>query len=272
MPQSVLPRTPEAEVTASAEDAAAYDRMDHTAVNRAFVDDLLAELTAAGLSERLRDGLNPLRLLDVGTGAGRIPIELGRRPIFARMILADASEAMLARAKKNVFAAGLQGGIRLRQTRADDLPFEEGEFHAVVSNSLLHHLTRPAEVLREAARTLKPGGLLFFRDLVRPRDAAEVDALVAEHAANEEPAARELLRASLHAAYTPDELTDLLAEAGVPNVAVRLTSDRHVTLSGCPRPAEHGAPEHGAPGDGSPEDGSPEGGSEKSELSDAGKA
>ncbi|MFH5806784.1 class I SAM-dependent methyltransferase [Alienimonas sp. DA493] len=238
MPQSVLSRTPEAEVTASADDAAAYDRMDHAAVNRAFVDDLLPALAAADLAERLRDGLNPLRLLDLGAGTGRIPIELGRRPIFARMMLVDASEAMLARAKKNVFASGLQGGVRLRQARADDLPFEDGQFHTVVSNSLLHHLTRPAAVLREAARVLAPGGLLFFRDLVRPADAAALDALVAQHAAHEEPAARELLRASLHAAYTVEEMEALLAEAGVNHVTVERTGDRHMTLSGCPNPAE----------------------------------
>jgi len=238
MSQTELPRTPEAEVTASADDAAAYDRMDHAAVNRAFVDDLLTALADAGLAERLRDGLNPLRLLDLGTGTARIPIELGRRPIFARMMLTDASESMLARAKKNVFASGLQGGIRLRQARADELPFEEGEFHAVISNSLLHHLARPAEVLREAVRTLRPGGLLFFRDLIRPRDAAAVNALVEAHAADEEPVAREMFRASLHAAYTAEELEALLAEADVLKVTVERTGDRHVTLCGQPKPAD----------------------------------
>ena len=234
MPPSELPRTPEAEVTASAEEAAAYDRMDHAAVNRAFVDDFLAALAAAGLAEKLRDGLNPLRLLDMGAGTGRIPIELGRRPVFARMVLADASAPMLAKARKNVFAAGLQGGVRLRECRADALPFEDGEFDAVMSNSLLHHLADPAAALREAGRVLKPGGLLFVRDLTRPASAAAVDALVNEHAADEEPEARDLLRASLHAAYTPDELEALLADAGLAGVRVERRGDRHVDLIGPP--------------------------------------
>ena len=239
MLQSVMPRTPEAEVTASADDAADYDRMDHTAVNRAFVDDLLAELSTDGLADRLRDGLNPLRLLDLGTGTARIPIELGRRPIFARMMLTDASEPMLARAKKNVFAAGLQGGVRLKETRAEELPFEAEEFHAVVSNSLLHHLSHPERALREAIRVLKPGGLLFVRDLVRPTDGEAADLLVETYAKHEAPVARKLLHASLHAAYTVDELTALLHEAGVRDgrVTVERTGDRHVTLCGRPKPA-----------------------------------
>ena len=237
MPRFVLPRTPEAEVTASAEDAAAYDRMDHALVNRAFVNDLLAALADAGLAERLRDGLNPLRVLDLGAGTARIPIELGRRPIFARMMLTDASEPMLARAKKNVFAAGLQGGVRLREARAEALPFEAEQYHAVISNSLLHHLIRPAEALREAVRVLKPGGLLFMRDLVRPADGATLNGLVEHHAAAEAPVGQELLRASLHAAFLVEELEALLEEAGVEHVDVTLTGDRHVTLCGRPKPS-----------------------------------
>ncbi|MEM9703463.1 MAG: methyltransferase domain-containing protein, partial [Planctomycetota bacterium] len=167
-------------------------------------------------------------------------IELGRRPIFARMMLTDASEPMLARAKKNVYTAGLQGGIRLREARADDLPFDDGEFHAVICNSLMHHLEKPVEAFREAARVLRSDGLLFFRDLVRPRDAAAVDAMVAEHAADEEPAARTMFRDSLHASYTPEELAGLLDEAGVRNVTVERTGDRHVTLAGCPNRADGG--------------------------------
>ena len=231
---------------ASPAEVAAYDRMGHAAVNRAFVDDLLAALHAADLAGRLRDGLNPLRLLDVGTGTGLIPIELGRRPVFARMTLTDASAAMLARARKNVFASGLQGGTRLRECRAESLPFEDGTFHAVVSNSVLHHLSDPAAALREAARVLAPGGLLFVRDLRRPDTSGAVDALVAEYAADEEPDARELLRASLHAAYTPDELDALLTEAGVANVAAEPTGDRHVTLSGVPIKPGGGDPGGGA--------------------------
>ena len=228
-----LPRTPEAEVMDAPEEAAAYDRMDHAAVNRAFVDDLLAALKATDLGERLRDGLDPLRLLDVGTGTALIPIELGRRPIFARMMLTDASEPMLARARKNVFASGLQGGTKLREARAEALPFEDGEFHAVVSNSLLHHLSDPVGAFREMARVLRPGGLLFVRDLTRPGTKRAADELVDVHT-DGDAVGRALFRDSLHAAYTLDELEGLLTEAGLTAVRVEKTSDRHVTLCGTP--------------------------------------
>ena len=252
MPDSPLPRTPEGEAVASMEGAEAYDRMNHAEVNRRFVDDVLAACRdepagdpPGSLKDRLRDGLNPLRVLDVGTGTGRIPIELGRRPLFVRVTLTDASEGMLARARKNVFASGLHGGMRLERADARGLPFEDGAsgtdgggpagFGAVMSNSLLHHLETPEDLtaaLAEMARVLEPGGLLFLRDLRRPGSADEVDRLVERHAAGEDAAGRELLRASLHAAFTAGELTDALAAAGAGWARAGETGDRHVTLVG----------------------------------------
>ena len=243
MSTALLPRTPEGEVMASPAEVAAYDRMDHAGVNRAFADDFLDAFKDAGLGGKLRDGLNPARILDVGTGTGLIPIDIGRRPIFARVTLTDASAEMLVRAKKNVFASGLQGGFRLSEARADELPFEDGAFDAVICNSVLHHLENPAAALAEAVRVLAPGGLLFVRDLRRPEMDGEVHRLVELYAAGEEPDARDLLRASLHSAYTPEELEDLLAEAGVEHVRVESNGDRHVTLCGVPKPAGQPSPD-----------------------------
>ena len=234
MSESRLSRTPETEVMASYDDVLAYDRMDHAAVNKAFADDFLAAFRDAGPGEKLRDGLNPPRILDVGTGTGLIPIDIGRRPIFARITLTDASEEMLARAKKNVFASGLHGGFRLQHCDAADLPFEDGTFDAVISNSLVHHLSDPVAALGEMARVLTGPGLVFVRDLVRPETAAEADALAERYGGNEEPVARELLRDSLHAAYTAEELEELWHAAGLDGVTVRRTGDRHVTLHGTP--------------------------------------
>ena len=75
----MLPRTLEPEVMDTREEAVDYDSMDHSGVNRVFVDDLLTANQAAGFDA---DSLTePLRILDVGTGTAQIPIELCRRPI-----------------------------------------------------------------------------------------------------------------------------------------------------------------------------------------------
>src|ERR687886_37676 len=91
----MLPRVLEPEVMDTSEDARDYDAMDHSAVNRAFVEDFLG----------VWDGLNPV--LDVGTGTAQIPIELCRRSPAARVVGIDLAEHMLAVARDNIRRAGL---------------------------------------------------------------------------------------------------------------------------------------------------------------------
>ena len=158
------------------------------------------------------------------------------------MLASDLGEHMLRHARANVARAGLEGRVEVARADAKALHFPDGVFDLVVTNSLVHHLPSPHEALREAWRVLAPGGVLFVRDLARPDDADAVEALVARYGVPAPDAARsaadaardarqaELLRASLHAALTPDELAREAALAGVPSPDPARSSDRHVTL------------------------------------------
>lgn len=64
----MLKRRLEPEVMDTSEDARDYDSMDHSTVNRVFVDDFLAFARSSGFDARLVDLLRPSRVLDVGTG------------------------------------------------------------------------------------------------------------------------------------------------------------------------------------------------------------
>ena len=77
---------------------------------------------------------------------------------------------MLAVGRDNVERAGLHDRIRLERCDAKRLPHTTGAFGAVISNSIVHHIPEPAEVLAEMARVTAPGGVLFVRDLLRPDD------------------------------------------------------------------------------------------------------
>lgn len=199
-------------------EAEEYDRMDHAAVNAAFVDAVLAH--EPDLS----------RALDVGTGTARIPLELAGRSPAAHVTAIDLSPAMLAVARRNVAAAGLTGRVTLVRGDSKGIAGPDGAYTCVMSNSIVHHIPEPAKALAEMARVLAPGGLLFVRDLFRPRDRAELERLVAAYAARDTASQRKLFADSLAAALTVDEVRALVRSFGVSASAVSATSDRHWTL------------------------------------------
>src|SRR5690606_3896659 len=113
----------------------------------------------------------------------QIPIETCRQTPEGRILAVDAAIEMLELARYNLEIAGVTQRVRLAHIDAKTLPYATAQFGVVMSNSIVHHIPEPAGVLAEAVRVLKPGGLIFFRDLLRPDSDAEVERLVALYAA-----------------------------------------------------------------------------------------
>lgn len=236
----MLPRTLEPEVMDTAEEAADYNAMDHSTVNRSFVDEFLLEwnnqpdahpggdAAKRGANERGRT----FEVLDVGTGTALIPIELAQRDFVCHITAIDLAGEMLKLARRNVAVAGLEQVITPELVDAKGLPYPEGAFDAVISNSIVHHIPEPQTTLTEMLRVLRPGGLLFVRDLLRPATDSEVEHLVTAYAGNESPRQQQLFRQSLHAALTVAEMGALLGRLGLPAAWVRQSSDRHWTIVG----------------------------------------
>jgi ubiquinone/menaquinone biosynthesis C-methylase UbiE len=215
----MLQRVLETEAMDSAEQAQDYNSMDHGEVNRVFATDLLA----AGLVAD--DG----EILDLGTGTALIPIELCRRVHNAKVLAVDMAEHMLALGRQNVEKAGLAGRIRLERVDAKRLPYRDGQFAAVISNSIIHHLSDPSIAINEAWRVTASGGLIFFRDLFRPDNEAVIYNLVETYAAGANQRQQQMLADSFRAALTVEEVRQLIIPLGAPPESVRATSDRHWT-------------------------------------------
>jgi len=215
----MLQRVLETEAMDSAEEALDYDSMDHGEVNRIFAADLLA----AGLAAE--DG----EILDLGTGTALIPIELCRRVPNSRVLAVDAAEHMLAIGRQNVEKAGLADRIRLERVDAKRLPYRDGQFATVISNSIIHHLSNPSAAINETWRVTASGGLIFFRDLFRPDNEAVVRRLVETYAAGANQRQQQMLADSFRAALTVEEVRQLIIPLTAPPETVRATSDRHWT-------------------------------------------
>src|SRR5262245_29539943 len=107
------------------------------------------------------DAVRPRDLLDIGTGTGRILEIVGARVELALGI--DQSREMLAVARVNLERAGLENGsVRLGDMYRLALP--DASFDAVVIHQVLHYADRPAEAIAEAARVLRPHGILMVVD------------------------------------------------------------------------------------------------------------
>jgi ubiquinone/menaquinone biosynthesis C-methylase UbiE len=218
-----LSRVLEVEVMDTAAEAEDYNSMDHSAVNAVFAKDLLA---TGVFSDR------EMSVLDLGTGTALIPIEVCRRTPHCCVLAVDLAAHMLELARNNVAAAGLGSRIELQQIDAKALPFSDGRFDVVMSNSIIHHIPEPMHSLREAARVAKSGGLLFFRDLLRPEDETTLTRLVQTYAGNENAHSQQMFADSLHAALSLPEIRGLVSQLGFPVDSVQQTSDRHWTWIG----------------------------------------
>ena len=117
------------------------------------------DVEAALLSLLPGDGLG--RLLDIGTGTGRM-LELLASRVRSGLGI-DASRAMLALARSRLAKPGL-GHLGVRQADMYRLPLSGG-YDVVVLQMVLHYAEDPAAVLAEAARVLAPGGRLIVVDL-----------------------------------------------------------------------------------------------------------
>ncbi len=99
-------------------------------------------------------------LLDVPCGAGKLaPVLRGRA---RRVIAADASPAMLERARAAFVEAGVD--VVLREVDAAALPFDDASFDAVVCLRLLHRVPHPLRVrmIAQLARVASRAVIVSF--------------------------------------------------------------------------------------------------------------
>jgi ubiquinone/menaquinone biosynthesis C-methylase UbiE len=123
--------------------------------------ELPAQAVEAALTALIPDR-PALRLLDIGTGTGRV-LEL-LAPRIRQGVGVDASKAMLALARARLASADT-AHCSVRLADMYRLPLADASFDVAVMQMILHYAEDPAGVLAEAARVLAPGGLLIVIDL-----------------------------------------------------------------------------------------------------------
>lgn len=125
----------EPEVVETAEEAAAYDELD-----RRFGEILFQGFALSALHMGVATG----RVLDVGTGPGRIALRLARLNPGLTIDGIDLSQSMLALATANAARAGVSGRVRFSIGDAKEIPFPDATFDMVICHNMLPPATRPS--------------------------------------------------------------------------------------------------------------------------------
>jgi demethylmenaquinone methyltransferase/2-methoxy-6-polyprenyl-1,4-benzoquinol methylase len=99
-------------------------------------------------------------VLDVCTGTAGVALEIADHH-DSRIVGLDASHLMLEAGLQAVEKKSLDGRVQLVQGRAEQLPFPDETFDAVVFTYLLRYVRDPDAAMRELSRVLKPGGELL---------------------------------------------------------------------------------------------------------------
>jgi len=151
------------------------------------------------------------RVLDVGCGAGRTPVYLAKE-YDLNVIGVDIHPGMVAASKALAKFERVETQVSFRLADAQDLPFNDDSFDAVIVESVTVFPLDQQQAVNEYARVLKPGGYLGMNEssYLQPNPPEAIVAWAGQDTA---------MKACIH---TSQGWQALLKKAGLEIMAVRL--------------------------------------------------
>jgi len=188
-------------------DVKVFDRMQRFLRDKGWIE--TDEIIKFGID----DGLS----LEIGSGPGYLGLEWLKKTRGTSLKAVEISQNMISLARKNAEEYGLSLRVEYKNGRAEDIPFEDETFDAVFSNGSMHEWSEPEKAFNEIHRVLKTGGRFYISDLKR-----NMNPLVAwfMKISVKPPEIRPGLKTSIAAAYTKNELEEMLARTKLKSAQV----------------------------------------------------
>ena len=171
------------------------------------------------------------RILDLGCGPGDITFRIAYRFPEAAITAVDGSAAMIKLANQ-----------RKGRERGSNTEFIQGfipkvkiprvTYDLIISTSFLHHLSDPSILWQTLAEYASSGTMIFVYDLSRPCSEEEAMRLVNLYSGNEPAVLKQDFYHSLLAAFEPEEVEQQLTVASLPELTLKVVSDRHFIIFG----------------------------------------
>ena len=148
-----------------------------------------------------------LRILDIGCGGGLLCEPMAR--LGAEIVGADAAERNIPVARVHAEQSGLD--IDYRHTTAEAMAEAGEQFDVVLNMEVVEHVADPLLYITACQQLLKPGGLHICSTLNRTPKSYIFAIIGAEHVMRWLPKGTH----EWNKFITPDELFDLLSQAGL---------------------------------------------------------
>jgi ubiquinone/menaquinone biosynthesis C-methylase UbiE len=140
-----------------------------------FAERLLVNNSARAMVQRFYEGPllrkvgGPVRdgvVLEIGCGRGAGVKVILRQFQAAHVFAIDLDSLQTERARKRL-QYKYDGQFTLMLGDAEQLPFDDGSFDAVIDFGVLHHVLDWKRAIAEIRRVLKPGGTFYFEEVTR---------------------------------------------------------------------------------------------------------
>jgi ubiquinone/menaquinone biosynthesis C-methylase UbiE len=178
---------------------AIYDTMQRKLRDRGWIE--TNDIIQSGITEGLA--------LEVGPGPGYLGLEWLKNTEGTKLKGLDISADMIAAAERTAKEYGLTSRVEYVRSNGNKMPFPNTMFDAVFTNGSLHEWADPKNTMNEIWRVLKPGGRIFISDLRRDMFVLMKWFL---YVVTKPKEIRPGLISSINAAYTPDELRELIKD------------------------------------------------------------
>ncbi len=103
------------------------------------------------------------RVLEVGPGSGYYSVEVARKIPQGELVLLDIQAEMLQKSSDKLTKAGISN-FQTKQADGKELPFDDNSFDAISMVTVFGEIQERESFLKEAARVLKPNGMLAITE------------------------------------------------------------------------------------------------------------
>lgn len=168
-----------------------------------------------GVDSMIASGVKGGDVLEIGPGPGYVGLELAKKTCSSSLTGCEISPAMIRFAEKNAAEYGISAHYVLGNCM--EMPFGDESFDTVISNGSLHEWENPIRTFNEIYRVLRRGGRYCITDL--RRDVYPLKKAIV-YLSTQPKQMRPGLITSLNAAYTINEITELLRHSNLSGAKV----------------------------------------------------